>query len=80
MAHPDDETLISGSLAKPVDRGYDVIIIFVTSGDDGHDVSGQNLSGLQLAEIREQEADKSLQAIDKLHPPVFPGKMAQYCL
>jgi LmbE family N-acetylglucosaminyl deacetylase len=71
LAHPDDETLISGTLAKLVGRGYSVTVTFITSGDDGHDVSGQGLSGAELAEEREQEARKSLNGLGIQHPPIF---------
>ncbi len=71
VAHPDDETLISGTLAKLVDRGYSVTITFTTSGDDGQDVSGQGLSGADLAKEREQEARKSLNCLGIHHQPIF---------
>jgi LmbE family N-acetylglucosaminyl deacetylase len=71
MAHPDDETLISGTLAKLTARGYPVTVAFVTSGDDGHDVSGQNLSGAALGRTREQEASQSLRSMGIQQPPVF---------
>ena len=71
VAHPDDETLIGGTLAKLVDRGYSVTVTFTTSGDDGHDVSGQGLSGADLAKEREQEARKSLIGLGIHHPPIF---------
>jgi LmbE family N-acetylglucosaminyl deacetylase len=35
VKHPDDETLIIGTLAKLVARGYPVTVTYVTSGDDG---------------------------------------------
>lgn len=49
FAHPDDETWISGTLAKLASSGLKVIPLYVTSGDAGSDYSGANLSGLALA-------------------------------
>ena len=63
--------LFSGTLAKLVDRGYSVTVAFATSGDDGQDVSGQGLSGADLARKREQEARKSLKSLGIPHPPIF---------
>lgn len=71
VAHPDDEIIASGTLAKLVDRGYSVSITYTTSGDDGQDVSGQGLSGAALAKEREEEARKSLKGLGVSNPPIF---------
>lgn len=71
VAHPDDETLISGTLAKLADRGCDVTVIYITSGDDGPDMTGMGLHGAALALEREDEARKSLDQIGITNPPVF---------
>lgn len=71
LAHPDDEVLIAGTLAKLNDKGHNVKVVYVTSGDDGHDVSGQNLYGQALGTEREKEAKKSISALGIDNPPVF---------
>lgn len=71
VAHPDDETIASGTIAKLIDRGYSVSVTYTTSGDDGQDVSGQGLSGAALAKEREEEARKSLKGLGVGNPPIF---------
>ncbi|HEY9167325.1 MAG TPA: PIG-L family deacetylase [Candidatus Kryptonia bacterium] len=63
VAHPDDESLIAGYLAKAVlDEHKRVAVVFTTRGD-----AGQNLVGYEqaksLAEIREMEARQALASI-----------------
>jgi len=71
LAHPDDETLISGTLSKLAARGYSVTIAFATSGDDGEDVSGRGLSGTDLGKEREREAHRSLRGLGINNAPLF---------
>ena len=71
VAHPDDETLVSGTLAKLIDRGCEATVVFTTSGDDGPDMTGQGLHGNALAEMREKEAQRSLNHIGVKNPPLF---------
>lgn len=71
VAHPDDETLISGTLAKLINRGCDVTVVYTTSGDDGPDMTGRELQGNALAQVREKEAHTSLDHIGVVNPPVF---------
>lgn len=71
VAHPDDETLVSGTLAKLIDMGYNVSVVFITSGDDGPDMTGKGLWGEPLARKREVEAQKSLKHIGVTNPPLF---------
>jgi len=71
VSHPDDETLISGTLAKLNAQGCDITIVFVTSGDDGPDRTGKGLYGAALAKVREAEAEKSLKQIGILNQPLF---------
>jgi LmbE family N-acetylglucosaminyl deacetylase len=73
LAHPDDETMISGTLSMLADKGFDIAVIYATSGDDGPDETGRGLYGKALAEVREQEAVQALQAIGIKNPPVFLG-------
>jgi len=62
-AHPDDESLIAGYLARAVlDEHKRVCVVFTTRGD-----AGQNLVGYEqarsIAEIREMEARQALGSI-----------------
>ena len=45
FAHPDDETGGAGLLARAAAGGWEVRVIFATSGDAGEDVSGRKLKG-----------------------------------
>lgn len=63
VAHPDDESIIAGYLAKAsLDEHKSVAVVFTTRGD-----AGQNLAGYEqahsLAEIREMEARQALASI-----------------
>jgi len=71
LAHPDDETIISGTLAKLAAKGCDITVVYVTSGDDGPDMTGQGLHGEALGQVREQEAKIALTAIGIQKPAVF---------
>jgi len=70
FAHPDDETWVSGTLAKLADQGLNVIPIYLTSGDKGRDISGSKLSGRQLAIKREMEATDASISLG-LSAPIF---------
>lgn len=71
LAHPDDETIIAGTLAMLSNRGSEVTVVYVTSGDDGPDHTGRGLHGELLAAEREKEALNALVAIGIINPPVF---------
>lgn len=71
VAHPDDETLISGTLAKLIDHGCNVSVVYTTSGDAGPDKTGKSIQGYALAEVREKEAIASLNHIGVANPPLF---------
>jgi len=71
LAHPDDETIISGTLAKLAAKGCDITVVYVTSGDDGPDMTGQGLHGEALGQVREREAQTALTAIGIQKPPLF---------
>ena len=71
LAHPDDETIISGTLAMLASQGFDMTVVYVTSGDDGPDETGSGLHGTLLAEVREKEAVNALLAIGIKTSPVF---------
>ncbi|MBE7215522.1 PIG-L family deacetylase [Shewanella benthica] len=81
LAHPDDETWVSGTLAKLADRGVRVFPVYATSGDAGRDHSGQGLSGAELARVREKEAIAA-SSILGLEAPMFlrfpDGKLANF--
>jgi LmbE family N-acetylglucosaminyl deacetylase len=72
MAHPDDETWVSGTLAKLADRGLVIIPVYITSGDKGSDRSGSGLTGMALAKVREAEAISASKALG-LFSPIFMG-------
>ncbi len=71
LAHPDDETIISGTLAKFAAEGFNITVVYVTSGDGGADETGKGLSGNALGAVREKEALQSLQAIGIKRSPIF---------
>jgi len=71
LAHPDDETIISGTLSMLTGKGLDITVVYVTSGDDGPDETGKGLYGYALGEVRENEAIQALRAIGIPNPPVF---------
>lgn len=81
FAHPDDETWVSGTLAKLADRGVRVFPVYATSGDAGSDHSAQGLTGADLARVREQEAIAA-SSILGLEAPIFlrfpDGKLANF--
>jgi len=54
FAHPDDETIISGTLAMLATKGCDISVVYVTSGDDGPDETGQSLHGESLADVLDE--------------------------
>ena len=71
IAHPDDDTLFSGTIALLADKNIPTHIVYATSGNGGRDISGQNLSGNSLAAVREIEAQDSLKILDTKIPPLF---------
>jgi len=82
LAHPDDETIISGTLAMLSSQGFDMTVVYVTSGDDGPDMTGKGLHGNALAKEREKEALHALQALGIKTSPFFlrfpDGHVYQY--
>lgn len=71
LAHPDDETIIGGTLAMLEGKGFDITVVYVTSGDAGPDETGKGLYGNMLGAVREKEAMQALRAIGIKNPPVF---------
>ena len=53
------------------EKGCDIKVVYVTSGDDGPDETGQGLHGESLAAVREQEAQTALKAIGIQQLPIF---------
>jgi len=70
LAHPDDETWISGTLAKMSSLGLTIVPIYLTSGDRGTDRSGLGLTGDKLAKMRETEAINASKTLG-LTAPIF---------
>ncbi|MEJ2416261.1 MAG: PIG-L family deacetylase [Exilibacterium sp.] len=71
FAHPDDETWINGTVALIASKTSRFHVVYVTSGDAGTDVSGQDLEDEALAREREREAQKALTALGVQAPPIF---------
>jgi LmbE family N-acetylglucosaminyl deacetylase len=71
LAHPDDETIISGTLTMLSYHDFQICLIYVTSGDNGPDETGRGLQGKDLAQVREAEVLDALQSIDIEIQPVF---------
>jgi LmbE family N-acetylglucosaminyl deacetylase len=60
VAHPDDETLVTGYLAKAIfDQHKRVAVIFATRGNSGGDATGQEQAAA-LGDEREIEAHRAL--------------------
>ena len=71
FAHPDDETVCAGVLARAAAGGWEVKVIFATSGDAGEDVSGRKLKGAALGQEREREGTSALVALGVKRPPIY---------
>ncbi|HQV56607.1 MAG TPA: PIG-L family deacetylase [Ilumatobacteraceae bacterium] len=62
-AHPDDESILTGgTIAKAVDDGHRVVIVFATGGEHG-EVPDDLATGETLADRRRAEADASAQVL-----------------
>lgn len=81
LAHPDDELIMQGTLARLAEKGYSVQCVYATSGNGGVDVSGRGLGGQSLAAEREREQKQALAELGVNRPPVFlrypDGEIAQ---
>ena len=73
FAHPDDETVCAGTLARAAAAGWEVRVIYATSGDAGEDVSGRKLKGTALGREREGEGTSALVALGVKRPPMYLG-------
>jgi LmbE family N-acetylglucosaminyl deacetylase len=63
-AHPDDETIIQGgTLARSVDEGHRVVIVYATRGELGEVPDGILEPGETLVERRVVEAERSAEAL-----------------
>lgn len=82
LAHPDDETWMSGTLARLNAEGHSVQVVYASSGDKGRDASGAGLSDKRLANAREQEAIRALKSLGINSAPIFlrftDGQLDQY--
>ena len=70
LAHPDDETWLSGTLAR-LAQLHRVNVVYVSSGDAGSDRSGRELSGQTLAQEREAEVTAALKILSVKAAPIF---------
>ena len=71
LAHPDDETWMNGTLALLAQKKKEILVLYATSGGEGNDYSGQNLSGVHLAKVREQESITALKQLGVKSAPIF---------
>jgi LmbE family N-acetylglucosaminyl deacetylase len=63
-AHPDDESIgTAGTLARAVDAGHRVVLVFATRGELGEPVPGVLADGEQLALRRSAECYAAAQAV-----------------
>jgi GlcNAc-PI de-N-acetylase len=63
VAHPDDETMVTGYLAKAIiDEHKRVAVIFATRGNSGGDATGQEQAAA-LGDEREIEAHRALSVL-----------------
>jgi LmbE family N-acetylglucosaminyl deacetylase len=63
-AHPDDECITSaGTLARAVDEGHRVVVVYATGGELGEYPDGILAAGESLSERRVVEAERSAAAI-----------------
>ena len=59
-AHPDDELVCAGTLAKYAAKGHKVAIVFITNGEVGSEIYGNE----EIARIRKEEARASLRSLE----------------
>jgi LmbE family N-acetylglucosaminyl deacetylase len=71
LAHPDDEFMMSGTVAMLSDTKADLTVVYATSGDAGLDVSGHGLKGDALAKTREEEVSSALKILGVKNAPIF---------
>lgn len=70
FAHPDDETLVAGTLLKLQSEGAEIHLIAVTSGDAGvNPTNTPDLAALRLAEWRRSAALIQARTTSPLHYP-----------
>ena len=73
LAHPDDETWVSGLLSQLSERSVNVVVIYAANGGKGRDLSGRDLSGSRLVQVRAREADVALAVLNVKRKAVFWG-------
>lgn len=71
LAHPDDETFLSGTAARLQQNGYSVQFVYITDGNGGRDVTCQGLSGRALGVVRREETARALKELGIERPPLF---------
>ncbi|MGH9262258.1 MAG: PIG-L deacetylase family protein, partial [Acidimicrobiales bacterium] len=63
-AHPDDECLTTGgTLARAVDDGHRVVVVYATRGEVGEVPDGLLAPGETLVERRQDEVMRSAEAL-----------------
>ncbi|KMT65959.1 PIG-L deacetylase family protein [Catenovulum maritimum] len=71
LAHPDDETWLSGTLSFLSRENSNIYVLYATSGGAGKDRSGLGRHKEYLAFAREQETIKALKQLGVHQAPIY---------
>ena len=74
LAHPDDEVMIAGTLAKLKKKGTKIHLLYLTHGEDGPTgglVEQENLAGMRARELKQVA---SILQVDSLEILDFPDR------
>lgn len=59
--HPDDESIAcGGTLARYADEGHRTMVVTCTGGEEGENLAGIDLGGVEMTEVRERELAAAL--------------------
>lgn len=62
--HPDDETIACGGvLARYAAEGARVMVVTCTAGEEGENLAGIDLGGIEMVEVRRRELEAALDAL-----------------
>lgn len=79
LAHPDDETLVAGTIALQVREGASVCLVCATNGGGGLAPAG--VSGKELSEMREESMRKACATLGVQRLEFLESRMQlDYCL
>jgi LmbE family N-acetylglucosaminyl deacetylase len=71
LAHPDDETFLSGTTALLKRKGYSIQFVYATDGDAGWDHTDTGLRGRALGNHRRNELRDALRQLGMDRDPFF---------